>query len=70
MLLIDESVLQAELAERGIVSVGDVNGDGTKLQISGNVVKVTHPPVTLPSEASRITLPVAQNAVESRTKTV
>jgi RHS repeat-associated protein len=53
------------MAERGIVSVGDVNGDGVTSQMAGNVVRVLRPRVVLPGEAARVGLSADQEASET-----
>jgi RHS repeat-associated protein len=62
-ITVDE--LRDRLADMGITDVGDANGDGVTTQFTDNVVKIIRPPVALPSDASRLALAAAQNAVET-----
>jgi YD repeat-containing protein len=59
-----EAELTVLFLAAGIVSTGDVNGDGTTQQVAGNVVQVLYPKVTLPPDAVRVGLSPTQRAEE------
>ncbi len=58
--------LNTLLGNLGILNQGEINGDSTTAQYCGNVIKIEHPDVTLPSQATAtiIGLPATQTATE------
>ncbi|MDA1017716.1 MAG: DUF1549 domain-containing protein [Planctomycetota bacterium] len=65
---ISESEVSTLLAEAGIaLNLGDLNGDGITNQITGNVIKIVYPSVTLLSDSNQAVLEgdTLQNIEES-----
>ena len=62
---ISTAALQSLLSAAGVPSLNsDVNGDGRRDQYCGNVIRIDHPIVTLPAEASGVGLSTTQAAHE------
>lgn len=66
LLMPTATFLSDLLADRGITSLGlDVNGDGRTDDTCGNLIKIIYNDVTLPNEASILSLGTTQQASET-----